>query len=271
MKPGSVAHVTDGALPAPPAGDVVVVIPAYNEAARIGAAVRAAKTLPAVRSVLVVDDGSSDGTAAAAVDAGSDAVAVLRRNKGKGAAMAAGAARAFQDGGCRYVLFLDADLGETAGNAGPLIEAVRAGDTAMAVARVPAQPGGGHGFVVRLARDGVKRACGFEAEQPLSGQRCMTREAFEAALPLARRFGVEVGLTIDLVRVGFSVAEVPADLRHRVTGTDRQAQLHRARQYRDVAVALAVRRLSRLSAFGAFTGLSGVSRLRSRPARRPKR
>jgi hypothetical protein len=42
------------------------------------------------------------------------------------------------------------------------------------------------------------------------------------------------------------VAEVPADLRHRVTGRDLQSQLHRARQYRDVALALVVRRLRRL-------------------------
>jgi hypothetical protein len=54
---------------------------------------------------------------------------------------------------------------------------------------------------------------------------------------------VETGLTIDVLRAGYRIAEVEVEFRHRVTGTDLAAQLHRARQYRDVALALAARRL----------------------------
>ena len=39
-----------------------------------------------------------------------------------------------------------------------------------------------HGFVVRLARDGIREATGWDATQPLSGQRCLTREAYSAAV-----------------------------------------------------------------------------------------
>ena len=115
----------------------------------------------------------------------------------------------------------------------------------MTIAVLPRQltAGGGHGFVVSLARRGIVRATGWQPTQPLSGMRCLTREAFAAALPLAHGWGVEVGLTIDLLRSGFRVTEVPCALQHRVTGTDWHAQLHRARQYRDVARALAMRRL----------------------------
>ena len=42
--------------------------------------------------------------------------------------------------------------------------------------------------------------------------RCLTREAFEAATPLAHGWGVETGMTIDLLRRGFRVVEVPCDL-----------------------------------------------------------
>ena len=152
-----------------------------------------------------------------------------------------------RDGGARwsYILFLDADLGETGSNAGPLIEAVHSGGLAMAIAAPPPQPGGGHGFVVRLARKGIRNACGFDAKVPLSGQRCLAREALAKAQPLAWRFGVEVGLTIDLVRAGYAVAEIPVDVRHRVTGADIAGQLHRARQYRDVTLALLSRRVRR--------------------------
>lgn len=215
--------------------DAVVIIPARDEAERIGATVLAARRLG---RVVVVDDGSRDATAALAREAGAQVVR-LGRNRGKGAALAAGLAATAGPG---PVLFLDADLGATAANAGPLVDAVRGGECAMAIAEPPAQPGGGHGFVVRLARDGIRRLSGFEARVPLSGQRCLTREAAEAALPFAPRFGVEVGLTVDLVRRGYAVREVPAELRHRVTGKDWRARLHRARQYRDVRAALLRRR-----------------------------
>ena len=79
--------------------------------------------------------------------------------------------------------------------------------------------GGGRGFVVRLAREGVERATGWTPTQPLSGMRCITPGAFAAVQPLARGWGVEVGLTIDVLRSGRRVVEVPCDLHHRVTGT----------------------------------------------------
>jgi len=52
---------------------------------------------------------------------------------------------------------------------------------------------------------------------------------------------VETGLTIDLLRQGLRVKEVQVPLAHRATGTDWRAQLHRARQFADVARALAPR------------------------------
>jgi hypothetical protein len=78
--------------------------------------------------------------------------------------------------------------------------------------------------------------------QPLSGQRCVRRAAFDAVLPLARGFGVETAMTIDLLRRGFAVVEVETAMAHRVTGTSWRDQWHRARQYRDVRTALRRRR-----------------------------
>ncbi|WP_194893966.1 glycosyltransferase family 2 protein [Catenulispora pinisilvae] len=216
--------------------DVFVIIPAWNEQERIAATVRAAAELG---TVLVMDDGSRDATARRARRAGAR-VLTTRHNLGKGAAMAAGVKALPEQ--ARYVLFLDADLEASAANAGPLVQAVRSGGCDMAVALPPPQPGGGHGLVVGLAREGIRRLTGFEAEVPLSGQRCLTRRAAEA-VPYAPRFGVEVGLTVDLLRAGYTVAEVPAELRHRVTGEDWRSQVHRARQYRDVLLALRSRSL----------------------------
>lgn len=115
----------------------------------------------------------------------------------------------------------------------------------MTIAVLPPAPGGGHGFVVRLASRGIERATGWPPTQPLSGQRCLTPELFQAVQPFARGFGVEVGLTIDALRAGARVVECPVPISHRVTGTSWRDQRHRARQYRDVWLALAHRRLRR--------------------------
>ncbi|MFI6602940.1 glycosyltransferase family 2 protein [Nonomuraea sp. NPDC050536] len=223
--------------------DTAVVIPAKNEAGRIGPTVKAALALPGVDLVVVVDDGSADRTGKVAREAGARVVR-HSRNRGKAAAMESGAeAVRLLDGQTpRHLLFLDADLGETAAAAAALVEPVRAGKADLAIAVFTTLVRlGGHGMVVRLSREGIKRATGFEATQPLNGQRCITRAAFEAARPLAHGFGVETGMTIDLLRKRYRVVEVEVDMAHRATGTDWRAQLHRATQLRDVALALVAR------------------------------
>lgn len=225
--------------------DVAVCIPAKDEADRIAATVKAAQELPGADLVVVIDDGSSDGTGRVAREAGARVVR-HSRNRGKGAAMESGAeaVRLLDEGRDRprHLLFLDADLAETAREAAPLVEPVRSGEADMTIAVFTTTVKlGGHGFVVRLSRDGIRRATGWEATAPLNGQRCLTRAAFDAALPLAAGFGVETALTVDLLRAGFRVAEVEVPLAHRATGADWRAQLHRAWQFRDVARALAVR------------------------------
>lgn len=254
---------------------VAVVIPAKNEAERIEATIASARGIPGVDLVVVVDDGSSDATSAVAM--GADALVVRHKtNRGKAAAMATGAQMvAIQEGAeradggedfseelhaeprspghtgplpviddraCepRALLFLDADMGESAAAAQPLVEAVLGEGVDMAIALLPPQSGaGGMGVVVRTARRGILRATGWEATQPLSGTRCITRETWDACQPLAPGWGVETSLTIDALTAGFWVKEIPADLHHRATGNDLRGRLHRAAQLRDVLRALA--------------------------------
>ena len=231
-----------------PLGDVAVIIPAKNESDRIGATVSAAHGLAGVDLVVVVDDGSRDDTADQAASAGA-LVVRHARNRGKAAAMETGAeAVKLVEAGAgappirRHLLFLDADLGESAVGAGALAEPVRAGaaDMTIAVFRDTVRLGG-FGFVTATAGAGIERATGWRPVQPLNGQRCLTRAAFAAALPLAPGWGVETGMTIDLLRKGMRITEVEVSLSHRATGTDWRSQLHRLRQLRDVAWAIAVR------------------------------
>ena len=226
---------------------VAVIIPAKDESRRIAATVRSAKAIPHVDLVLVVDDGSEDNTQHVAREAG--AVVVRHsHNRGKAAAMETGAAvvamRDAPDRPARVLLFIDGDLAETAVNTAPLVPPVLEGHTDLAIANLPPQPGaGGRGIVVGAARRAIASLTGWTPNQPLSGMRCLTREAFEAATPLAHGWGVETGMTIDLLRQGFRVVEVPCDLRHRPSGGDLRGQLHRAAQYRDVQLAVNARRV----------------------------
>ncbi|WP_052112191.1 glycosyltransferase [Knoellia subterranea] len=231
---------------------VAAIIPCKDEADRIVATVEAVLVLDGVDRVVVVDDGSTDDTAAAADAAGADVI-VHARNFGKAAALETGVRHLRELEGVnstdehapRHLLFVDGDLEGSAANLGVLIPPVLEGRADMTIATLPPQKtsGGGHGFVVRLARDGIERLTGWTARQPLSGMRCLTAEAFEAASPLAPGWGVEVGLTVDILGAGLRVEEVPCELQHRVSGKDWRGQVHRAKQYRDVWRALTRRRV----------------------------
>lgn len=234
---------------------ISVVIPARNEAQRISATVASARSLPLVDLVVVVDDGSHDLTAKLAEDAGALVVS-YRRGRGKAAAMETGADVVSSRDGSQSgndaashcaLLFLDADLEDSAGLAGPLIAPIVAGTADMTIATLPPAeaPGGGRGRVVRLSRRGILRTTGFAPSQPLSGQRCMSLANLARLRPLAKGFGVETGLTIDALRLGLRVIEIDVPLRHRVTGTGAGDRLHRVQQFADVARALLPRYLSR--------------------------
>lgn len=219
---------------------VVALIPAHDEVERIGATVAATRSVGLIDRVLVIDDGSRDSTADAAEAAGAE-VCRLERNCGKGAALQAGLDRVRAD--ADVVVLLDADLGTTAAQAAALVGPVMSGDADMTVAVLPRPEGsGGFGLVKRLARWGIRRLAGYESQAPLSGQRALSRQAWEVATPFLPGFGVEVGLTVRIARAGMRVVEVPTTMTHAFTGRDLAGFLHRGRQF--VAVAWALARLA---------------------------
>lgn len=220
---------------------IVALIPAHDEAERIGATVRATLSVPGVTRALVIDDGSRDDTASRAEEAGAKVVRLLH-NVGKGAALEAGAVRA-ED--ADIVLLLDADLGASAAQASLLLAPVLAGDADMTVATFPRPASkAGFGLVKRLARYGIARlgSADFAATAPLSGQRALTAQAVQAVRPLGWGYGVEVAMTVRALRAGLRVAEVETTMAHAATGRDLAGFVHRGRQF--IQVAGAILRLS---------------------------
>jgi glucosyl-3-phosphoglycerate synthase len=219
---------------------IVAVVPASDESDRV---VATASALAGISGeVVVVDDGSTDGTGSRALVAGATVLRTSRR-LGKGTAMEQALERLPP---ADTWLFVDGDLGESAARLGPLVEAVEAGTADVAIARFPTLAGGGFGLVKRTAARLIRMVCGFDAAEPLSGQRALSAGALAAVRPLAPGFGVEVAMTIDAVRAGLRLVEIPIDgLSHRATGRGARGFSHRARQGLDILAAVAVRAVAR--------------------------
>jgi glycosyltransferase involved in cell wall biosynthesis len=233
--------------------DALALVPAYNEAERVGATVTALRKLPEVAEVLVVSDGSGDATAARALEAGAHCLD-LPRNVGKGDALNAGLGALMErvaDGLTpepEALLLADADLGDTAARLDALLAPVLAGEADVAVADLPPQPGaGGFGVAMGMARWGMERVTGRRLGEPLSGQRALRWSALPLLIPFAPGFGIEVAMTMDALRAGLRVVEVEVDLRHAATGRDLSGVLHRGRQAGAIVRQLARRRAWRSS------------------------
>ncbi len=201
-----------------------VLVAARDEADRIAETVSGLRRAFPAAEVVVADDGSRDGTAEAAEHAGARAVRLPRRGKGQALTLAE------RELGPGTLLLCDADV---RGELAALLEP----DAELAIARFADREGGGFGIAKAVARALIRLRAGFEAAEPLSGQRVLSPAARDACFPLAPGFGCETRMTIDAVRAGLRVVEVELPLRHRITGRDLRGFLHRGRQLADALLA----------------------------------
>jgi glycosyltransferase involved in cell wall biosynthesis len=221
---------------------VVALVAARNEAERVAATVEAIRTIASVDEVVVVDGASSDNTVEEARRAGARVLLAPEGVRGKGGALE-GALDRIEP--ADIYLLLDADLGATAKEGEALLVAVRGGLADLVIGALPRQAGhGGFRMVKRTASGVIRSLSGFRTREPLSGQRAIRREVLDAVRPLAPGFGVEAAMTIDAVRAGFRVLEIPVAMEHAVTGRDLAGFAHRARQGIDLLGA-AITRLTR--------------------------
>jgi hypothetical protein len=203
---------------------LTILIAARDEADRIGSTIDELRRRFPDAEVIVADDGSHDATADLAEAAGARVLRLPHR--GKGQALTLGE-RAAPPGA---LLLCDADL---RGDLRPLLES--AGDLTIAAFTRP--QGGGFGIAKNAARRLIALRSGYEAREPLSGQRRLTQRARDAVFPLAAGFGCESAMTADAANAGLGIAETALDVEHRATGRDLRGFLHRGRQLRDILLA----------------------------------
>jgi hypothetical protein len=203
---------------------LTLLVAARDEEERIGRTVAALRRAFPDAEVVVADDGSRDGTAAAAAAAGARVVSLPRRGKGQALTLA--------ERSCRPgpLLLCDADVD---GDLRPLVET----GADLAVARFARRAGGGLGVAKGTAGALIALRGGRRVAAPLSGQRALSARARAALFPVAAGFGVETRMTIDALRARLDVREVELDLGHRTTGRDLAGFVHRGRQLRDLLLA----------------------------------
>ncbi|MDP6862462.1 MAG: glycosyltransferase [Acidimicrobiales bacterium] len=216
---------------------VVAIVPAKDNVDSISATVTALLKTGAIGEVLVINDGSVDGTGESATKAGARVVE-LESNVGKGGAVAAGVA---SSGAPDNYLLIDADLGTSATHAAELLQPLLEDKAEMTIAVFPDEGRSrGFGFAKLTAAELLIEATGRSFLEPLSGQRAINGPLMRS-LTLAGGFGLEVGLTIDVDVAGGRIVEIPIEFSHTATGRGIRGILHRAGQLRDLTRASASR------------------------------
>ncbi len=211
---------------------ISIIIPAYNEADKIKDTLENIKNIDEINEVIVVDDGSSDNTSQIASSIDSDKIKVftLEKNKGKGYALNYGLKISMEN--ADIIGFLDGDLGSSSNEIKKLIKPILNNEADVIIAKFPpAKKKGGLGFVKGLAKESVLEMTGKELDATLSGQRLFKKEVLQKFDEIPFGYGVEVGMTIDILKYGYSIKEVLVNMTHSETGRDLKGFIHRGKQY----------------------------------------
>lgn len=193
--------------------EVTVVIPVYNERNTVVEVIERVLALPISLEVIVVDDGSSDGTGDALnrYSAHPHVRCLLHEiNQGKGAALRTGIAEARGE----YVVIQDADLEYDPSNILAVLKPLQAGLTEAAYgSRYLLQTKQDRSLVHRLGNWGLTTFSNLLARQSLTDMetcyKAFRRELIQSIKIEENRFGFEPEITAKLARTQTQICEVP--------------------------------------------------------------
>ncbi|WP_070121744.1 glycosyltransferase family 2 protein [Bacillus marinisedimentorum] len=203
--------------------EVIVFLPAYNEEETIEKVI---KKVPrhfhnhVEVKVMVVNDGSTDGTVRAAKEAGADIIVDHHGNKGLGAAVRTGLKEAYRRG-ADIAVMIDADDEYPARQIPDLLAPIFAGNADYTMGsrfkgtikgmKLHRRLGN---YVFTLLQSILLRRWIYDGQ---SGMRAFTRQVMEHA-EIIHDYNYAQVLTLNIVRKGFRVKEVPIHYKARTTG-----------------------------------------------------
>lgn len=225
---------------------LLVVVPAYNEEASIGSVLQDIQAVVPDAAVLVVDDGSSDGTRDAAL-AQRAAVLSLPFNLGVGGAMRAGFRYAVRNH-YTQVIQVDADGQHNPEQIPMLVRELSRADIVVGARFAGASDYPVHGprrWAMRLLASYLSRLTGVRLTDTTSGFRASGPRAVEL---FAKHYPVEyLGDTLEslviAVHAGLRVAQVPVSMRVRAAGRPSQTSFRSIVYLLRAGLALALARL----------------------------
>lgn len=206
----------------PPDKRVLVVMPAWNEAETVGNTVREVLSLNEPYDVLVVNDGSTDSTAAVASEAGAT-VLQLPFNLGVGGAMRAGFKYAVRMG-YDTVIQVDADGQHDPADIRRVLEGLNNADIAIG-ARFAERGGyrvsGPRKWAMQFLAGVISRLAGTRLTDVTSGFRAGNTKALAQYLDHypAEYLGDTIDSLVVAIRSGCRVTQVPVEMRVRQGGT----------------------------------------------------
>ncbi|MBA3808130.1 MAG: polyprenol monophosphomannose synthase [Solirubrobacterales bacterium] len=220
-------------------GEPWLILPTYNEAENVKAIVKAAGEVLATAApdgfrVLVVDDGSPDGTGgiADALAGEKPWVEVLHRTEknGIGPAYLAGFRHALERG-AGYVMEMDSDFSHDPADLARLLAAVQQGaDLALGSRYVPGGGVSDWGMLRRFISQGgstyARLMLGLRVKDLTGGFKCFRREVLEEIQfdgVRSQGYAFQVELTYRAVQAGFKVVEVPIVFRDRQQGQSKMS------------------------------------------------
>lgn len=199
--------------PAKPDDETWVVIPLYNEGTVIADVI--AGLLPVFRNVVCVDDGSSDGSAKAAGDAGAFVVQ-HPVNLGQGAALQTGIEFALAHPSCAYIVTFDADGQHRVEDAVGMVAAARDHEVAVIFGSRflddRTKPGLMKRVILKTAVWVTNMTTGMRLSDAHNGLRALRRDAAEHVHLSQDRMAHATEIVLQLGRSGLPWEEYPVEL-----------------------------------------------------------
>jgi len=217
--------------------EIAIIAPVYNEEKYINDTIKGLKAITYKPDIFIVDDCSTDNTLNILKDIENINVISLKENKGKGNALQKGLETIID----RYdaIGFVDGDVGLTSREMEKLISPILERKADVTIAKFPPpKKKGGFGMVKKLSFYGIKFFTGKEIYSGLSGQRVFKTEVLKDFKTIPFGYGVEVGMTIDILQRGYNVIEIPVEMSHDETGRDIGGIKHRLKQFVHIGIIL---------------------------------